>query len=320
MDRRVHLQKEIVEKSAQNKLLCVEDVLKYYSVKGYIPHTYWGSDIYGMKRGRDLKHDEKTIVNVSKLVSVPDFIMKIAYSSKINIDEAKIYSSVTKRIGKRTPHIAKYYTHFLCDNATFRGYRKQGIRQSCENQQLVKTGNAIITLMEYSGSSMYEFLKNNKDSQQEFNFMVQLLYTIHLLQEKNITHGDLMFSNITYLKLDKKYTNTVWKYSIDDSDFYVQVNNHIPLIIDFGEGTMDVTIQEYHKLYKVTDVWILLEQWSYHTYHEDVRKFVKRIMKKMYVNEKPIKKYLFAKHILKDFFTQYTANPEANGRVHKRWS
>ena len=56
------------------------------------------------------------------------------------------------------------------------------------------------------------------------------------------------------------------------------------MLIDFREGTLNTTPEEYNKEYNSSDPWILLEQWSFHTYHTDVKKFVENIMNHMYVH------------------------------------
>ena len=326
MEERYKLRQDIVSRiNNQNNVGCVQDVLNHFTVMGIIPHTYWGSDIYGMNRGTD-KKSNNTYIDVPKLSKTPLFIMKVAYQSETNVKEAKLLKNITDKFGKRTPHVSLYYKHLLCDHTKFRGYRKQGIRKSSWRHERVKEGKSVITLMEYSGKSMYEFFKKNKDPMQEYYYLVQLLYTIHMMQVHKFTHGDLVFSNVTYVSLESKNRNNVWEYKINDTSYYVRLGTHIPMLIDFGEGTLNTTPEEYNKEYNSSDPWILLEQWSFHTYHTDVKKFVENIMNHMYVhnlnnknknNRNMVKRYLWAKNILKDFFADFTWYDEGN--LTKTW-
>lgn len=286
---------------------CMETIQKNFTITGVIPHTYWGSDIYGMKA---TKPDESVnYLNVKKLNTIPDFIMKVAYQSDINVKEAILFKKTCDLLYGRTPHITLYYKHLLCDNTRFRGYRKAGIRKSSENNEHVKVGKSVITLMEYSGKSMYTFFKMYNNARQQYNFIVQLLYTIHLFQIHNITHGDLMFSNITFMKLDKAKQNQIWTYKIGDAFYRVKIGAYIPIIIDFGEGTMNMSPVVYNQKYNTSDPWTLLEQWSFHTHNDQVKQRVERILQNMTTtvnNESRIvNKYLWARNIMRDFFKEY---------------
>jgi serine/threonine protein kinase len=315
MNSRLDTKSDIIKRVPKNVKTCVLDILKNYQIMGFISSGNFG-DIYAIQHSKK-NQDTKNLLAVKKTSKTPLFIMKVAFKSSENVSEVKLLKEVTQRVSRRSPHVSMYYKHYLCDNTQFRGKRKVGVYKSPSNWTTVKKGKAIITLMEYNGKSLYNF--NNTDASIEYKMLFQLMYTLFVMQENNITHGDLYFSNITFMKTPKDEINKVWEYRIFNTSFYIKQSKYIPVIIDFGQGESGPDPQQYADYWKESDVKMLLEEWQDRTRNEEIRNFCGTMLNYIGESDALLRRYLYAKNIARDFFKKYTQYDQRMGNITQIW-
>lgn len=316
MNDRLATKSDILKRVPKKVNSCVSTILKNYQITGFISSGNFG-DIYAIEDLSNKKKDMTNLLSIKKTSKKPLFIMKIAFKSSEHVSEVNLFKKVTQRISRRSPHVSIYYKHYLCDNTQFRGQRKMGVYKSPSNWTLVKKGKAIVTLMEYNGKSLYDF--NNTDPSIEYRMLFQLLYTLFVMQENNITHGDLYFSNITFMKIAKEEVNKVWEYRIYNTSFYIKQGSYIPVIIDFGQGESGPDPEQYAEHWKESDVKMLIEEWKDRTRNEEIRNFCGTILNYIGENDDLVRRYLYAKNIARDFFKQYTHYNQRMGNITKIW-
>lgn len=294
--------------------LCVADILRHFTVFGYINSGHFG-DIYGMGIGKDPYYTKSTVTQATKTRRVPKFVMKIMYDSKLNYEEVKTLRHVNKELTSRTPHIPQYYTHFRCDNTMFRGRAKHGVAKSYEDWDFVKKGKAIILLMEYVGKTMDTFVNVNKNPYLELTLLFQLIYTTHVMQEHNILHGDIYMPNITYMPSGED-ENSIWEYKVGSASYMVKVGSIVPMLIDFGQSTPGKTTT---KNWSTSDAYMLLRTWSHNTHHEVVRSFIENIQTQIFVGDSEIlkKRYTKTSNIIHDFFPMFKKSRSSGGSKSK---
>tara|TARA_B100001250_G_scaffold414508_1_gene453410 strand:+ start:243 stop:1196 length:954 start_codon:yes stop_codon:yes gene_type:complete len=316
MNDRLATKTEIIKRVPKNASSCVSSILKNYQITGFISSGNFG-DIYAIDDASNKKRDIKSLLTVKKTSKPPMFIMKIAYRSSDHVSEVNLLKKVTQRVSRKSPHVSMYYKHYLCDNTQFRGKRKAGVYKSPSDWTLVKKGKAIITLMEYNGKSLHDF--KSTDPSIEYKMLFQLMYTLFVLQENSITHGDLYFSNITFMKTPTEEVNKVWEYQIFNTSFYIKQGKYIPVIIDFGQGESGPDPQQYAEHWKESDVKMLLEEWRDRTLNEEIRNFCGTILNYVGESDNLVRRYLYAKNIARDFFKKYTRYNERLGNITKIW-
>ena len=316
MNERLAAKSQIMKRIPKLIKTCVPGILKNYQITGFISSGNFG-DVYAIDDASNNKQYTKNLLTVKKTKKNPMFIMKIAYRSSEHLLEVNLLKKVTQLVSHRTPHVSMYYKHYLCDNTQFRGDRKRGVYKSPSNWTLVKKDKAVITLMEYNGKSLHDL--HSTDPSTEYKMLLQLMYTLWLLQENNITHGDLYFSNVTFMKTPSEDIGNVWEYKMFGTSFYIKQGKYIPVIIDFGQGEIGPDPQQYADYWKQSDVKMLIEEWKDRTLNEDIRNFCNTILNHMGDAHNLTRRYLYAKNIARDFFKRYTHYTKAMGTITKTW-
>jgi len=305
MDERIELKKEtvdLVSKIQKKSNVCIKDVLSEFTIFGYISSGYFG-DVYAMGFGKDKRYTGTSYTSAAKTKRVPKFVMKVTFNSKENMNEVKVLKNTLNSMWNQTPHIPLYYKHFTCDKTLFRGDRKQGVAKSYLDWDWVKNGKSIILMMEYVGKSMDQFLSVNKDPSVEIVMLLQMLYTIHVMQHHKIVHGDLYVSNLTFMKSGKD-ENKVWEYKVGSESYMVPIGEYIPVLIDFGQAVKgEARMNDYSS----NDAYVLMKNLQRQTNHDVVYKFMKNITSKIYDEEtnKMTQRYTQSSKIIKDFFPMF---------------
>lgn len=323
MNVRTELKRQIVNDAQQlatKPNVCIADVLRKFSILGYIQSGYFG-DVYAMGLGKDPRFTAKTYTMASRSKRAPNLVMKVMYHSKLNMTEVVTLKNILHRTWKQTPHVPLYYKHFTCNQTMFRGHGKRGVAKSYDDWTFVKKGKAIIMLMEYVGKSMDKFLKVNTSPTTEFEMLFQMMYTIHVMQQHNILHGDIHMPNMTYMKTDAANANRFWEYKIGGVSYIVRVGAYIPVLIDFGQSTKGRTVVGDPK---TSDALALLRTWGHYTTHEVVKDFVYSIRRAMFSKEHPdqlLPRYTQTAHIIHDFFGAFLLDKKASNtpQIQKVW-
>ena len=321
MRPRYELRKTVIEGTAKlakpptrggKRNVCVGDILRHFTIFGYINSGYFG-DVYAMGVGKDPRYTGKTFTQSTKTRRVPRFVMKVMSNSKLNMDEIRTLRNVNKTMMQSTPHFPLYYDHFTCEKTLFRGYAKRGVAKSYIDWTFVKEGKAVVLLMEYAGRTLDLFVKDNKSPYLEITMLFQLMYTVHVMQQHNIMHGDIYMPNITHMP-SGEHENELWEYNIGGTSYVVKVGGFIPIFIDFGQSTSGQPNANDHKS---SDAHMLLRTWSRYTHHDVVREFIRKVRSGMFVPDTDILKtrYTQTSNIIRDFFPMFLKTPAGNGSV-----
>jgi tRNA A-37 threonylcarbamoyl transferase component Bud32 len=311
MEFRKELKKNILVDTLKIKKksnVCVVDILRHFTIFGQLKPGYFG-DVYAMGVGKDPRYTANTYSAASRTRRIPKFIMKVMYYSKLNMGEVNMLKQILNLMWKQTPHVPLYYKHFTCEKTMFSGHNGKGIGKMWGNwNHLAKEGKSIILFMEYVGKSTAEFLKTNDDPNLEVIMIFQLLYTIHVMQQHSILHGDVHVPNMTCMKSGKHFKK-LWEYHVDGTIYLIEVGSHIPVFIDFGTTTNGKTSAINPKS---SDALALIRTWKNHTKHDSIHKFMKTIRSAMYIDANNTTllnpRYTQTSNILKDFFSIFLKN------------
>lgn len=314
---RLELKKSIISKIPDKKSnMCIGDVLRQFKIHGYINSGYFG-DVYAMGIGKDTRYTTKSYTTASKTKRKPSFVMKVSYNSKLNMEEVNTLKRISNTLFHKTPHVPLFYKYFKCDNTDFRGYKKHGVAKSYEDWTFVKSGKSLITFMEYVGQSMDKFLKVNKNPYIEYVMLFQLVYTVHVMQQAGMIHGDIHVPNITYMPTGLNNRSSVyWEYKVGHTSFSVPIGEYIPVYIDFGQS---VPFNSNNRTPKLNDAVSLMRTWQHHTQHEEIYEFIRDVRRRVHeTDEKILSRYVHAANILRDFFPMFLTN-DKNIHHNKKW-
>lgn len=131
-----------------------------------------------------------------------------------------------------TPHIVNYYGVKMVPN------NSKAIQHLCikklESEYSIKK-KTIVLISEYvDAESLYEWIdtKSNNRELQWKNIVFQIIYTLHILQDKyELMHNDFHYGNI--LVDTTKYSEKYFKYTTNGQNFYVKNTNSLPKLWDF---------------------------------------------------------------------------------------
>ncbi len=239
---------------------------------------------------------------------------------KINKNDIrKNYSSKVWREIDFAKHMEKYPNHFMkLYNYTFihDSTYKQQINENMDNwEHNIKKNYLKLQASNHYIKFLYELKDGNLKSiiyklnyDQLYSFILQIIYTIYLMNQNGYYHNDIHWKNIAYVKTNKKYIKLFNKN--------VPTYGYIFSVIDYGENTnkkyilselekkhiegMDDSTEMIYIIYILMDVQILYDnydkckQYNYmDKYNINITKF-KKIIKiiKTLPEYKYIKKYI----------------------------
>ena len=286
------------------KRTCMQTLSNLLDIKGYMRSGYFGN-IYSTKFRTSTTASAKRVKihDLTKTVARPEFIMKTTYNSKENVNEVKIMNYIKKNVIPYSPHAIIIYTHFVCDDLPFRGYRKWGVAKSHDDWEFVKSGRGIITFMEYAGKSLESYFTDHKNNIREQMVMLfQLVYTLCVFQKMKLLHGDIYAPNITYMKVNGSEKPQHWEYNVNDVTYNVPVKKYIPIFIDFGQS--EIQKRSYVKETGDNDLIMLLTTWGHYSENETVKWFCNNIIETVSTRDgKQVRaRYLDYTNVLADFF------------------
>lgn len=309
METRLSKIKTLKKTLPKKKDICFEDLFELFSVKGYVRSGYFGN-VYSIAFREDDNNDY-TIVPFESMKCVrgkPAFLMKVTYDSKESRAEITILKYIIKNVVPHSPHVFLYYDHVQCDSVQFRGRYKKGVAKSAYDWTYIKEGKGIITFMEYAGITLEKYLAQHNNLQEQLVFLFQLIYTLCVFQKVKLLHYDIYATNVTVMETQHKKPQ-LWKYVVKGQRYYIPVNKHIPVFIDFGQSEIKKSSIEV-LLENNNDLHMLLTLFHDYTYNMSMRAICSRMLRKIATRDMIRERYFDYTHVLSDFFKTFQVNEE----------
>ena len=280
--------------------------LRFMSYKNWITSSLFG-DIYDVKLEKTLKKQDPTKVldlrkkRINTKHYNPSHVVKHVYNSNLHREEILLNEIITKYVlGKKFPHFPITYKTYTTKNAIFRGIRKKGVYKSAGNWEKVQKGSGLISIMEYVGIPLKEYIKKYEAGYISDNDIKgsigQILLSIYALNNKcNILHNDLYMNNITMKELAEP---TLFIYKINGKKYYILSKRYYPIIIDFGQASIRKRKEEYG-----VDLYLCLSNLSYYIDMPVLNKMIRKLIKSNFnmnemneINEEDVKNILNVKY------------------------
>jgi len=166
-------------------------------------------------------NDKKYVFSI-KILQIPKQIANISNEENTSVKGWKEVFMLKKSnqflINKRTQNLPFFYGYNICPIIN-------------NNIQY----NNFILYNELANGSFMDWIKEKHSSDEWKSFYFQIWSVMRLLQkELKFMHKDLRFDNILYHKINKEQNQIYWKYTIDDTEYYVKNCGYVFILWDFG--------------------------------------------------------------------------------------